>query len=210
MTASPLVQSLMEHPDYLVPIRVEQYQHMLETGILPEGAPLELIDGVLVRKDRRDGEGGIMTVGERHRLVVDRLMELLVSLCRGHGCRVSIQQPVRLSQVDMPEPDLSVLLGPIKTARQEHPLPQDLVLVIEVAHSSLAFDQNTKLAKYAAAGISEVWIVNLVDDVIEVYREPASEDGKYAIQDKHQSGDVCSLTLPDGTMVEIAVNEILS
>jgi len=210
MTANPFVQSLMEHPDYLVPIRVDQYQHMLETGILPEGAPIELIDGVLVRKDRRDGEGGIMTVGKRHRIVVTRLATLLTMLCQSHDCYSASQQPVIISDTDVLEPDVTVIQGHLGDESLEHPDASMVLLVVEVAHSSLSFDRKTKLLKYAAAGVPRTWIVNLVDNTIENYEDSIIETSRYRSQTVMSSGDVCPLTLPDGTVVEIAVDEILS
>ena len=80
----------------LEPLTVEQYHAMIKQGILVEGSPIELIDGLLVRKDRRDNGGSVMTVGPRHANTIVRLMSLLSSLIDGPNAHVRSQQPVTL------------------------------------------------------------------------------------------------------------------
>lgn len=209
MTTGTLEQMLGPYAELVVPLTVDQYQKMIETGLLPEGAPIELIDGLLVHKDRRDHGGGIMTVGERHRMAVDQLMQTFMELRRQLHCRVSCQQPIRLGERDMPEPDITLIRGEQRPRTPGHPDPDELLLVVEVADSSLSFDRTTKLAKYAGAGVREYWIVNLADDVIEVYRSPLPDQQSFGLTDAVKRGGQCCLTLPDGSEILVAVDEIL-
>ena len=88
----------------LVPLTVDQYHRMIEAGILPEGEPIELIDGLLVRKDRSAAGAGPMTVGHAHRLVVTRILNLGARL-HPFNCHVYSQNPITLPPRQEPEPD---------------------------------------------------------------------------------------------------------
>jgi Uma2 family endonuclease len=118
---------------------------------------------------------------------------------------VSVQNPFRLSDFSEPQPDIVLLRPRSDFYRTGKPRPEDILLLVEVAHSSLEYDRQTKIPLYAAAGIIEVWIVNLVDQQIEVYRDPQA-DG-YATRRVHTRGEpVAPTALPD---VTIRVEEIL-
>ena len=93
----------------------------------------------------------------------------------GHDIRP--QLPLALDDRSEPEPDLAVVRGEVRDYLKSHPGPEDTVLVVEVADSSLRYDQTEKLAAYARAEIPEYWILNLLDGVLEVYREPVG--GEY-------------------------------
>jgi Uma2 family endonuclease len=84
-----------------------------------------------------------------------------------------------------------------------------VIVAIEVAHSSLRFDRSTKQRNYAVAGIAQYWIVNLVENQIEVYQEPLGAEGRYARRDDYRPGQVVSLRLGDSDVIEVAVSEIL-
>jgi len=118
---------------------------------------------------------------------------------------MSIQNPVRLSDFSEPEPDVALLRPRPDLYRARKPRAEDVLLLVEVADTSLDYDRRTKLPRYAAAGIPEVWIVNLVDQRVEVYRDPRP-DG-YATHTVHARGDsLAPASLPE---VAIAVGEIL-
>ncbi len=191
-------------------IRVDEYLQMAASGYLAEGAPIELLDGMLVWKDRRDHEGSITVVGIRHIAALENLDLLLQRDTDGHGCFVRSQQPIQLSDVNMPEPDVMVIRGARAEFRHRYPVGEDALLVVEVADSSLKHDRSDKLSKYAAAGIQEYWIVDLLDNVIEVYQQPDAEDAGYRLHVRRGMKDEVLFTCPDGTLINIRVADVVS
>lgn len=194
---------------FIEPLTVEQYHAMIRQGILVEGAPIELIDGLLVRKDRRDKEGSILTVGPRHAFVVKTICRLLGELLQGHRCHVQSQQPVTLNGIQEPEPDVAVVNGHEDDFRDHHPGPGDVPLVIEVADSSLAFDRGEKLKKYAAAGIPVYGIVNLNEELVEVHTQPEPQSATYADRTDSRRGEMLAFEVA-GNRFELPVSDILS
>jgi len=144
---------------------------MLDAGILHEDDRIELIDGELL---------DMAPIGSDHATTVDRLTEALVLACAGRAI-VRVQNPVRLDDLNEPQPDVSILRP--GNYRNAHPGPADVLLLVEVADSSLRFDRRVKLPLYARFGIPEVWIVNLQRRVLEAHRTPA--DGAYADTTEH-------------------------
>lgn len=192
----------------LAKLSIDQYHRMNEAGILPDGSPIELIDGVLVLKDRRDAESDPMTHGTRHALLIERLRHLLEPLVHSRGFHVRTQLPVTLPPDSEPEPDLSVVRGTYEDYADRHPGPTDIALVVEVAFSSLVQDRKTKVRLYANAGLPHYWIVNLRTRRIESHADPISGEGRYQLPVEHDSGDRLTFTLDDRT-VSIAVSDIL-
>jgi Uma2 family endonuclease len=186
----------------------DEYQEFVESGMLREG-PIELLDGILVWKDRRDHGGSIMTVGLRHSNCVSRLYQFFTLACAGHVCHARSQQPIRVSPQDVPEPDVMILKGEVEDYSDRQAVAADAVLVIEVADSSLKFDREDKLRKYATAGIGEYWIVNLLHDRLEVYTAPDPNAASYGTITELAPGDKVTVTLPDGTVVSVDVARIL-
>jgi Uma2 family endonuclease len=195
--------------EQLVRIDVDQYLQMTQSGALREGAPIELLDGLLVWKDRRDREGSIMTVGVRHSNCVVALDRFFDRACEGHGCHARSQQPVKLTEFDMPEPDLSIIRGQLDDYPDRHPNAEDVLLLVEVADSSLKQDREDKLRKYATAGIREYWIVNLLDNRFEVYSSPEVSRGVYNGRKEVLPGATVSITLSDGTPIRVEVSRML-
>jgi hypothetical protein len=141
---------------------VKDYRRMVEAGVLAPDAQVELLDGVM---------HDMSPIGLLHVGIVNRLHRLFDAAARGRWL-VSGQNPARLNAYWEPQPDLQ-LLKPAPDDYLAHPAaPDDVLLLIEVADSSLADDRKRKLPIYARFSIREVWIVNLPDRVIEVYREP--------------------------------------
>lgn len=139
----------------------EKYRAMVRDGILTEDDPFEYLQGVLVEK---------MTKSDRHIAVVWFLRQLLDRLLPA-GCFTLCQDPIDLVDSE-PEPDITVVRGEPAMLFNRKPLAADIELVVEVSDSTLRRDRELKRAVFAAAGLPQYWIVNLVDNVVEVYREP--------------------------------------
>jgi Uma2 family endonuclease len=126
------------------------------------------------------------------------------------GFHLRVQLPLALDPDSAPEPDLAIVAGSVRAYRVTHPTSASLV--VEVADSSLAFDRSWKASIYARAGIADYWIVNLVDRLLEVYRDPAADSATplgYAYRQRLSFGPndrVAPLAFPD---VTIAVSDLL-
>jgi len=193
----------------LVPISLDQYQHMIDAGIFQDGDSIELLDGLLVRKDRSARGEDLMTHGLRHMLLIKRLQRLLSRPCETAGWHLQIQLPVTLTNINLPEPDITIVRGTEEDYAKRYPGPADLPLVIEVADSSLSIDQTTKQRLYATAGVPQYWVVNLPESVVEVYELPDATAGKYARHDSYGLGQTISLILSPKQTLEINVTELL-
>jgi len=141
----------------------EEYHRMGETGILKPGDRVELIRGEIVE---------MSPIGSRHIAFVNNLTQRLVTRLAGRAI-VSVQNPVALSDDTEPQPDLAILRLRSEPAYKDvEPHTDDVVLLIEVAETSLSYDRSTKLRLYAEFGIPEYWVVNGPAESIDVYREP--------------------------------------
>lgn len=135
---------------------------MGETGVLPPDARVELLDGEII---------DMSPIGPFHSGVTSYLNQLFVAAALGRWI-VTAGTPVRLDDYSEPQPDIMLVKPIADYYRNRHPQPSDVYLLIEVADSSLMRDTNEKLPTYGRSGIAEVWIVNLNDETIEVYRQP--------------------------------------
>lgn len=174
---------------------VDEYEQMLELGIIREGERVHLIEGEIIQmaamrsphaaRVRRTGSWFDRRVGDR--------------------ANVSIQCPIRLPPRNEPEPDVALLRYRADSYANSHPGPDDVLLVIEVAHSSLARDRRRKIPLYARAGIREVWLVDLNGGTITLHRE--ARGARYEDVTVHRRGDSISpVALSD---LVIRVDEIL-
>jgi Uma2 family endonuclease len=141
---------------------VNDYYRMGETGVLPPDARVELLDGEII---------DLSPIGPFHGGVTKRLIKTLAKAARDRW-DLSVGDPVRLDDYSEPQPDIMLLEPRADLYGQSHPRPADVYLLIEVADTSLTRDSQEKLPAYGRAGIAEVWIVNLNDETIEVYRHP--------------------------------------
>lgn len=175
---------------------VSEYHRMAEAGILGEDDSVELINGQLY----------VMSpIGSQHAACVRRLSRLFFQHT-GPDALVSVQNPIFIDPDSEPEPDVALLKPRDDDYAARHPRPEEVLLVVEVAGSSLTFDQKTKLPVYARAGIPEVWIVALDEDRLYVYRQP--EAGRYAEPTTVDRGDTLTVqALPDAG--PFTVEEIL-
>jgi Uma2 family endonuclease len=143
---------------------ITEYYRMAEAGILSEDDRVELIEGEIIK---------MTPIGSRHAGCVSRLNALFNRLI-GETAVVSIQNPLRLSNFSEPQPDIALLKPRDDFYSNAHPTPADVLLIIEVSDTSLEYDRDIKLPLYAATSMPEVWLVNLIKDTIEIYREPHS------------------------------------
>ncbi len=173
---------------------VDEYYKMIEIGLLKDAEKAEIIEGELIQK---------MPIGEKHASVVNNLTRLFVKNV-SEEVLVSVQNPLRLSDYNEPEPDF-VLADLTKYDGKRHPRPAEVLLVVEVSDTTLKYDRDTKLALYAEAEIREVWIVNLPNDLIEIHQKPGN--GIYQLAKIFKRGEVVeSEVLPD---LKLEVDKIL-
>jgi|SRR5215213_4674585 len=174
--------------------KVDDYYKMIELGILKDYEKAEIIEGELIKK---------MPIGDRHAATVDFLNRLFIKNV-SDDVLVRIQNPIRLSDYNEPEPDI-VLTDLRKYNGKRHPQPPEIILIVEVSDSTLKYDRDTKLSLYAEAEIYEVWIVNLQNDIIEVHQNPSS--GIYQLAKIFKRGEkIVSEVLPD---LSLEVDKIL-
>jgi len=174
---------------------VKEYYRMAETGVLKPDARVELLDGQII---------DMAPIGPFHSGSLNRLNRHFNRLSKGRWL-VSAQNPVRLNKYSDPQPDLLLLKPSADDYTTRHPLPAEVFLLIEIAESSLAYDRREKLPAYGRAGIQEVWILNLNERVVEVYREPNSKGYKSSVV--LRTGDkACPMAFPD---VGVDVAELL-
>src|SRR5437867_9880478 len=176
------------------PFTVEMYHKLGELGVFSEDDRVELLDGQIVE---------MSPIGRAHAACVTRLNHLL-SRRSSADIAVSVQNPIALAQRWEPQPDIVVVRRPGGFAGAWHPTPQDVLLVIEVADTSLERDRDVKIPRYAAAGIPEAWLVDLAGDAISVCRGPGP-DGYTEIVTVTRAETLRPLLLPE---VAVAVDEI--
>ena len=170
---------------------VDEYQEMIERNILTEQDNVELIRGEIVEK---------MTIGKRHAATVKRLNLFFTLLSPGRYI-VSVQDPVGLGD-SVPEPDIALLAFRDDLYEFEIPTSVDVLLLIEVADTSLEDDRTEKLSVYAEAGIREYWIANLNNDCVEVYRNP-QPNGTYADARVLNLGETLDIAALPGVVVAV-------
>jgi Uma2 family endonuclease len=146
---------------------VAEYERMGAAGIFSADERVELIEGEIVE---------MSPIGKRHAACVARLTQLLGPPSQGRAI-LWVQNPVRLNDYSEPQPDVALLRPRADFYEQSLPGPSDVLLVVEVADTTLEYDRQIKLPLYARAGIPEAWLVNLPEERIEVYSDPAG--GEY-------------------------------
>ena len=194
-----------ERPGQLYRLSLDQYWKMIEAGILESGAPIELLDGLLVRK---------MTKGCPHTTAV-KLVVRELSRAIPDGFHAGQESPLTLpgaggAPPSVPEPDFTIVRGDIRDYLKRDPLPADVALVVEVAASSLRKDREG-LARYARDGVPVAWILNLGARVLEVYTTPSGPgpDPRYADSRTFGADDSAPLVLGGEEVSTIPVARLL-
>lgn len=165
---------------------VDDFERMIAAGILGEDDRVELVAGEVV---------AMAAIGGRHAESVFLISDSLVEKA-GRRAHVWVQSPLSLPPYARPEPDLLLLRAPRARYRGRLPTAEDVLLVVEVAESSLIRDRDEKIPMYGRAGLPEAWLVDLVNDLIRLYREPTG-DGYRIIQTARRGETIAPLAFPD-------------
>lgn len=181
---------------------IQDYHQMVVAGILTEDERVELIQGEIVQ---------MSPIGVRHASCVNRLLKLFLQSL-GDRATVIVQNPVILSNLSEPQPDLALLKPRDDFYAAGHPQPQDILLLVEVADTTIESDfaertlreRTIKIPLYASSGIREVWLVDVNELVVEVFREPTANS--YQSIQKLQIGEIFVQAFPD---VSFAVEQII-
>lgn len=174
---------------------VREYYAMLAAGVLHEDDRVELIAGEIIE---------MSPIGILHASCVKRLTHLFMAKVAGRAI-VSVQNPIHIDGKTEPQPDITLLKYRDDFYSHAHPTPKDVLLVIEVADSTLDYDRSVKMPLYAQANIAQAMVIDLQSEIIEVYSKPAK--GIYSRQQMRKRGDRVSLQKLRG--VSLAVDEIL-
>jgi Uma2 family endonuclease len=174
---------------------VSEYDRMGETGILTEDDRVELVEGEIIE---------MSPIGRRHAACVGRLTNLFGRLL-AESAIVWVQNPIVLNDYSEPQPDVVLLRRRDDFYERSLPTPDDVLLVVEVADTTIEYDRQIKVPLYARAGIAEVWIVNLVDEQIEIYAQPVND--AYQIKREVRRGE--TINSPSALNVTLDVDDIL-
>lgn len=181
-------------------LSVDQYHAMAKAGVFANDERVELLEGLLVHK---------MTKNPPHVRALKHLCNLLSSML-AEDWHVATQDPISLDTSE-PEPDLAVIRGTEDDYPDSHPRPGDCGLVVEVSDTTLHTDRVDKKTLYARNGIVEYWIVNLIEDQIEVYTQPTgpAEVPDYRSRTDFKRGDAIPVSLDRTETGTISVADVL-
>jgi Uma2 family endonuclease len=169
---------------------VDEYHAMGDAGVFSPGEHVELLDGEILT---------IPPIGPRHAGEVNRLMYVLVTRF-GSRAVVQVQNPVRLDDHSEPQPDIALLRPRDDFYDSRHARPADVLALIEVAETSLAYDRGKKLRAYARRGIADYWVIDLTAGTIIVHREPSATG--YAVEFSVSRGEHLAFeSFPDDTLL---------
>lgn len=165
-------------------ITVEEFHRMGEASIFSEDDRVELIEGEII---------DMAPIGTKHAETVRKLIRILAGKLPSQAL-LDVQNPVLINSGNEPQPDVTVVRN--RSYIDAHPGPEDVLLLIEVADSSLTYDRSVKIPLYARHGILEVWLVDLENRAVEVFREP-SADGYRKVRRYHPGERLKSLALSE-------------
>jgi Uma2 family endonuclease len=155
---------------------IEEYYRLIDLEMLQKDDRTELIEGEIIK---------MVAKGKPHAVCCRNLIRELSKLV-GDRATLQCQDPIMLSNYSEPEPDLAIARNRDDNYLANHPTPEDILLVIEIADSSLEYDREIKLGLYAKSGITDYWIFNLIENQLEVYRHPyqKSQSNKFDYRQK--------------------------
>jgi len=163
-----------------------EFYRMAETGVFGQDEHVELLDGVIYE---------MSPVNPRHADALDELADALRAALAGRA-RVRTQNPVSLDDMSDPQPDVAMVVPREGGYRDRHPVPSEIQMLAEVTDSTVRSDKRRKIPRYARAGIPEMWLVNLEQRLVTVYREPAP-GGYLSKMDVGQDASLAPLAFPD-------------
>jgi hypothetical protein len=146
-------------------ITTAEYDLMIESGVFDENDQIELLNGVIIEK---------MPKGTKHAALNDIVATRFINELGQKVC-VRNQNPIWLDEFSEPEPDIVLATPPFEKYFENHPTPEEILLILEIADSTLGYDRNTKGAAYARAGIGQYILLNVQEGTIEDYREPNTD-----------------------------------
>ncbi|WP_353929304.1 Uma2 family endonuclease [Okeanomitos corallinicola TIOX110] len=154
---------------------LEEYHQLIDIGFLKEDDHIQLINGELIE---------MVSKGTAHETCLRNLWKQFPKLIEDRGILQS-QAPISIPPKSEPEPDFAIIKNRDDNYLSSHPKAEDVLLVIEVADSSIKYDQDVKIPLYAKAGISDYWIFNLLDNCLECYSEPyKNQQGNFGYLNK--------------------------
>ncbi len=187
------MSAVLEYPQRHA-VSAQEYLRMGDAGVFAPNERLELIEGEIVE---------MAPIGSRHAGAVNALNRLFNRLVDDRAV-VSVQNPFIVGERSVPQPDLALLKARADSYSDAHPTVADVLLVVEVADTTLAFDIGTKVPLYARHGVPEVWVVDLQERALRVFRDPSASGYRKSFT---AAGDesVAAAALPD---VVIALSEL--
>ena len=165
---------------------VDAYYRMAEAGILTASDRVELIDGDII---------DMVPIGSPHAGHTISLVQAFAQAAADERVLLAVQTPLRLDRYNEPQPDVMLLRPRPDRYKRRHPSTGDVLLLVEVSDSSLAYDRSTKLSLYARFGVPEVWIVDIPGAAVEADRNP--REGVYADSERLVSGRLAPGLVPE-------------
>lgn len=201
MSLLPLPEkSLVIPSDPVWRLSVAQYHQMIQSGIVTDDDPVELLEGWLITKTPKNRPHSLST-----QLTREALAKLIPS-----GWFVDAREPITMINSE-PEPDIVVVRGERREYTDRHPYPEEVALVVEVANTTLQRDRSLKRRLYASAPIAIYWILNLQEMLLEVYTEPSGrgDAADYQQQQNYHAGDRVPVWIDQRQIGSIAVSDLL-
>ena len=174
---------------------VDEYHRFIETGVFSAEERLELWEGEFIE---------MSPIGKKHASCVNYLIEFLRDRL-GKAVIISPQNPIVLNDFSEPQPDICLLNRREDFYRQNTPTAQDVLMVMEIADTTLRYDRDVKFPRYAASGIREAWLIDLENDRVEIYSEP-TVNGYSLVRILHRGQEAHSTIFPE---IQISVEDIL-
>jgi Uma2 family endonuclease len=198
--AGPALPTAVIPEEPVVPLTLEAYHSLVQSGKLASGDPIEFLEGWLVPK---------MTKGPRHAAVKRRLLRMLLALVQSPYF-VDAQEAMSATDSE-PEPDIYVVRGPEQLFHQRHPGPGEVEVVMEISDATLHRDRGLKKRVYARAAVPTYWIINLVDDCVELFTQPSgpTDAPLFAARETFLPGQAVPLVVGGVELGRLAVSEIL-
>lgn len=175
-------------------LTVDQYERMVEAGLFPEDAHIELVEGELLE---------MTPIGRRHAGVVNRLTRAFARAVADGRVLLSVQNPIRIDEHNEPQPDVALLLPRADDYATSTPTPREVLLLVEVADTTADYDRDWKARLYARASVVEYWVVDLRAEEVVVWRNPGGASG-YQLRHVARRGEDLSPEQVAGVVVSVS------